>query len=179
MHEKYAKYNDSLAKENYNLAIMEEAIQKEYKEKLHVNNSENRKKTYGIIAFCTLLISFILIYYRKTVLANRKKRKELLEEVSRLKTIGSAKIAASSNKFELNRDKIENFINQKLNETDWNVLNILLDNVVISNKEIAEKAFMSVDGIGSSLRRMYQYFEIKESKYKKISLLMEAIKYSK
>jgi hypothetical protein len=53
-----------------------------------------------------------------------------------------------------------------------------LEDPVISNKEIAEKAFMSVDGIGSSLRRMYGYIDVKESKYKKISLLMEAIKIS-
>jgi hypothetical protein len=53
-----------------------------------------------------------------------------------------------------------------------------LDDPVITNKEIAEKAFMSVDGIGSSLRRMYEYFEIKESKYKKISLLLVAVKIS-
>jgi hypothetical protein len=37
---------------------------------------------------------------------------------------------------------------------------------------------MSVDGIGSSLRRMYDYFDIKESKYKKISLILDAIKKS-
>ncbi|MDA9262373.1 winged helix-turn-helix domain-containing protein, partial [bacterium] len=62
--------------------------------------------------------------------------------------------------------------------TDWKVLSILLEDPVIPNKEIADKAFLSVDGINSSLRRMYEYFEIKESKYKKISLLMESIKIS-
>jgi len=50
---------------------------------------------------------------------------------------------------------------------------------VIPNKKIAEKAHMSVDGIGSSLRRMYDYFDIKDTKYKKISLLSDAIKRSK
>jgi len=54
----------------------------------------------------------------------------------------------------------------------------LVEDPVISNQDIAKKAFLSVDGIGSSLRRMYDYFEIKESKYKKISLLLEAIKIS-
>ena len=81
-------------------------------------------------------------------------------------------------KSELVREKIEHSINRNLNETDWKVLNLLLDDPVITNKEIAEKACMSVDGIGSSLRRMYEYFEIKETKYKKISLLLEAIKTS-
>ncbi len=178
MLEKYTKYNDSLTMENYNLAVMEAAIQKEYEEKLDVNNSMNRKKTYGIIAICTILIGFFIFYYRKTVLENRLKRQELLEEVSRLKSIGSEKITSTSNQFELNQDKIEAFISQKLNETDWKILNILLDNPVITNKEIAEKAFMSVDGIGSALRRMYVYFDIKESKYKKTDLIREAIKIS-
>jgi tetratricopeptide (TPR) repeat protein len=178
MHEKYAKYNDSLATENYNLAVMEEAIQKEYKEKLQVNNSKNRKTTYGIIAFCTLLISFFLIYYRKTVSNNRKKRDELLEEIKKLKNNDTSNLLVNSDEFELIREKIELSINKKLNDTDWNVLNILLKEPDISNKEIAEKAFMSVDGIGSSLRRMYLYFDVKESKYKKISLITEAIKAS-
>ena len=79
---------------------------------------------------------------------------------------------------ESNREKIELAINKKLNDTDWNVLNILLKEPDISNKELAEKAFMSVDGIGSSLRRMYLYFDIKESKYKKIALITAAIKAS-
>ena len=82
------------------------------------------------------------------------------------------------NQFQLDRAKIEEDINRKLNETDWKVLNALLEDPVITNKEIADKVFMSVDGIGSSLRRMYDYFNIKESNYKKISLILEGIKIS-
>jgi tetratricopeptide (TPR) repeat protein len=88
-------------------------------------------------------------------------------------------LAVNADDFQLVKEKIEKAINRKLNPTDWNVLNILLKEPDISNKEIAEKAFMSVDGIGSSLRRMYMYFDIKETKYKKIALIMEAIKASK
>ena len=50
---------------------------------------------------------------------------------------------------------------------------------MILNKEISEKALLSVDGVGSSLRRMYDYFEIRETKYKKIVLLNKVIKISK
>lgn len=81
--------------------------------------------------------------------------------------------------FALNREKVEESIDRKLNETDWKVLQILLDDPMITNKEIASKAFLSEDGIGSSLRRMYEYFDVKETKYKKIALLMNAIKRSK
>jgi len=65
-----------------------------------------------------------------------------------------------------------------LNETDWKVLNILLDDPAIANKNLAEKAFLSVAGVGSSLRRMYVSFDIGESKYMKITLLLEAVKLS-
>mgnify|MGYP000983653683 CR=1 FL=1 len=44
--------------------------------------------------------------------------------------------------------------------------------------EIAKKVCLSIEGVGSSLRRMYVYFNIKESKYKKISLLLDAVRLS-
>jgi len=37
---------------------------------------------------------------------------------------------------------------------------------------------MSIDGIGSSLRRMYEYFDIPNSRYMKTALLLKAIKIS-
>jgi DNA-binding MarR family transcriptional regulator len=102
----------------------------------------------------------------------------LLQKIEKLKSNEDNNLVVNSNEFQLVREKIEKSIDKTLNETDWNVLNILLKEPDITNKEIAEKAFMSVDGIGSSLRRMYVYFDIKESKYKKISLIMTAIKAS-
>ena len=44
------------------------------------------------------------------------------------------------------------------------ILNILIKEPTVMNKHI-EKANLSIDGVGS--RRMYGYFEIKETKYKK------------
>ena len=41
----------------------------------------------------------------------------------------------------------------------------------MTNQAIADQAFLSIDGIGSSLRRMYDYFNVKETKYKKIALV--------
>jgi tetratricopeptide (TPR) repeat protein len=104
---------------------------------------------------------------------------ELYKQTEKIEAIDVNELAINTNEFELIREKIERTIDRKLNATDWNVLNILLKEPEVSNKDIAEKAFMSVDGIGSSLRRMYLYFDIKETKYKKIALIMEAIKASK
>ena len=55
------------------------------------------------------------------------------------------------------------------------VLQTIQADPVISNAKIAERVFLSVDGIGSSLRRMYDYFGIKDSNYKKISLVMKVL----
>lgn len=188
MHEKFVLANDSIQLENNQITIVKEAIENEYNISLIKNQLENEnaltelklkqlKKIYSIVTACVVLIGLILLYNRRTVAANRKKREELLEELEALKQQGNSANLLHA-KFELNRENIERRLDRKINETDWIVLLILLNDPVIPNKEIAEKAFMSVDGIGSSLRRMYEYFEIKESKYKKISLLMEAIKLS-
>lgn len=189
MYDKYVVYNDSVLRDQSNLELIKEAVNQEFKIKLLKNKqsfeqSENdlkrnqSKKLLIIIVTSLIIISILFIYFRKKSIQNQKMRAALLEEIKKLKSNDATNIVVNSNEFTLNREKIESFINRKLNDTDWNVLNILLKEPDISNKEIAEKAFLSVDGIGSSLRRMYLYFDIKESKYKKISLITEAIKAS-
>ncbi len=189
MYENYTVYNDSIQQEKNNFAVVSEAVKNDFELKVYENKLENenektalkvsqRKRTFAITIASTLLIFCVVFYFRSKMKKDQAKRDVLLDEIEKLKNNADKGLIVDSNKFELVREKIEHSINRNLNETDWKVLNMLLDDPVITNKEIAEKAFMSVDGIGSSLRRMYEYFEIKESKYKKISLLLEAIKTS-
>ena len=95
-------------------------------------------------------------------------------------TIGKEKLnlIINSENYCLDKNKIELYIDKKLNKTDWEVLNILLKNPEISNKAISDLAFLSIDGIGSSLRRMYVYFDITETNYKKVVLIKKAIEIS-
>lgn len=189
MYDKYVVYNDSVLREQSNLELIKEAVNQEFKIKLLKNKqsfeqSEKDLKRNQLIKLLIIIVSSLIIisalffYFRKKSIQNQKMRVSLLEEIKKLKNNDTTNLVVNPNEFELIREKIELAINKKLNDTDWNVLNILLKEPDISNKEIAEKAFMSVDGIGSSLRRMYLYFDIKESKYKKISLITEAIKVS-
>lgn len=189
MHEKYIHNYDSLLIEEDNIAVIRETIQSEYEIKLFNTQLENEKaqaqiklaqlkRTYGILLTSLALILLTIFYARSRIKTQHRQKEDLLKEIERLKQEGSTSIALSSNGFELDQNIIEKSIGRKLNETDWKVLNILLDDPVISNKDIAARVFMSVDGIGSCLRRMYEAFEIKESKYKKISLIMKAIKVS-
>ena len=108
---------------------------------------------------------------------NTKRRNILLDEIKLLKNQNFSSISENNN-FELNKQKLDDKIERVLNETDWSILNILIEDPTAMNKQIAEKANLSIDGVGSSLRRMYEYFEIHETKYKKIALLHKVIKIS-
>ena len=189
MYQKYSLYKDSIQIERNKLTLVREVVKNEFDDIILKNDqklqkekaalaSKQQQKTYGIILGSIILIVGIIFYFNRNIKKNRKKRDELLQEIAKLKTNETNNLVLNTNEFQLVREKIEQAINRKLNETDWNVLNILLKEPNLANKEIAEKAYLSVDGIGSSLRRMYVYFEIKESKYKKISLITEAIKAS-
>jgi hypothetical protein len=189
MYQQYSIYKDRVQLERNKLTLIREVVKIEFDDILLENEhklqkekaeteSKHQQKTYGIILGSIILIMGILFYFNRNIKKNRKKRDELLQEIEKLNSNEDNNHVVNSNEFQLVREKIEKSIDKTLNETDWNVLNILLKEPDITNKEIAEKAFMSVDGIGSSLRRMYVYFDIKESKYKKTSLIMTAIKAS-
>ena len=189
MNEQYLLYADSVLIEENKTAIIKEVLRAEHNTKVFENQIEAKKKqaqlklkqlrlVYSLILIAAIIILILFFYYRFRIKKNQIQQEYLLDEIARLKSVETSSISFTGNSFQLNRTSIESHIDKKINETDWKVLNILLDDPVITNKEIAEKAFMSIDGIGSSLRRMYEYFEIKESKYKKISLLLKAIKTS-
>jgi len=189
MHEKFTVYRDSIQVEKNNFAVAREVVKNDYEIQLYEAELEKGrekaqlelsqlKRTFGIISVFVLLIALLLYYFFAKSKKNRIRRNMLLAEIESLKSNTGKELVVDSNQFQLVREKLDAAIEKKLNDTDWKVLGILLDDPVISNKEIAEKAFLSIDGIGSSLRRMYEYFDVKDSKYKKISLLLEAIKIS-
>ncbi|MFY0673061.1 MAG: tetratricopeptide repeat protein [Bacteroidia bacterium] len=188
-HELYSSYHDSIEQEKNSFAIAREAVKNEFEKKLYETQlaSEKEKseikirelkRTYLVAAFSTLIILSLLVFIRRFSIKNLKRRSELLSEIDKLKSTPTKELIVDSNKFELSIVKIEKHIERKLNKTDVTVLSLLMEDPTISNAKLAEKAFLSIDGIGSSLRRMYGYFDVKESKYKKISLLLEAIKIS-
>lgn len=189
MFEIYKIYSDSIQIEKNKFAVIRETVKNEFDIKLYETKLENEKRetelklkqqknTFLIIFASLLLLGLVIYYYKSTLKKNRKKREELLIEIENLKNKTNNNLVVDTLAFELNRDEIEKSIHRNLNETDWKVLNVLLEKPEITNKEIADKLFLSVDGIGSSLRRMYEYFDIKDSKYKKITLISDAIRRS-
>lgn len=189
MYEKSVVYADSLSMNEKAMGLVRTRMQKDYEAKL-VNSKiiakaqeeqlrkKQLKRIVGICIMALLVIGAIFILYKKRVKQNEDEQNALIREIQELKSKNNSTLPIEGANFKLNKEKIESSISRKLNDTDWLVLQILFDDPVISNKGIADKAFLSVDGIGSSLRRMYVTFDIKESRYKKISLLMEVMKMS-
>ena len=188
MYELFNLYNDSIQKSIESYAVARETVKSEYEKilfeaKLNSEIEKNDLKVTQIknvvtiiitsILLILLLVYFIFLNNKK----NNKKRDALLDEIKSLKENKVSTIVEPKD-FELSKQKIDDHLKRVLNETDWKVLLILLDNPMVLNKEIAEKSNMSLDGISSSLRRMYDYFEVKDTKYKKISLIHRAIKIS-
>ena len=188
MIEKHTVFKDSLQQEKNKILIIKETIRSEYENKLKENKTINEKEIAKkevsqlrniifIIVLSVLTILIIILYNFFKNKKNKKRREELLNEIKLLKK-NRVESMLQTNEFKLSKEKIHRFIDRNLNETDWSVLNVLLENPLTLNQEIADKVFKSIDGVGSSLRRMYEYFDIKETKYKKVSLILTVIKLS-
>jgi tetratricopeptide (TPR) repeat protein len=190
MIEKHTVYKDSFQLEKNKILIVKETIRSEYENKLQESKAINEKEsaivkltyTYRIYFVVSLTIVLVILFVYLLRVKNLKTRKELdalLLEINTLKRKEKLNLLVDSSNFALNQERIQESIGRKLNKTDWGVLNVLLENPEVSNKEISEKVFLSIDGIGSSLRRMYVFFAIKETKYKKVLLIKKAIEISK
>lgn len=76
----------------------------------------------------------------------------------------------------LDRNKLEDAIETRLGESAWRILKLVLDNPAISNKEIAREMNLSLDGVSSSLRRIYAAFEVQGTGNKKVLLARKIVK---
>lgn len=189
MHEKFLAYRDSMQMQKDHNLVLRTAYEKEIEHRLFAvemqgkqERSELRIKqlqTVIALVLAFVLVTAVLVFYILHIQKrDRLRRGELLRQIDELRASRGANLMVGVTKNGLDRNMIESSIGKSLNETDWTVLNILLEDPSVTNAKIAETACMSVDGIGSSLRRMYDYFDIKETKYKKIALLHAALQLS-
>ncbi len=155
--------------------------QVEYEQKLREIKLRNQHNQFLIIGSILLLALITGFYLKKKYSHILKRRTELLNEVEVLKEkLAKQTVSSSGSRKELSLDKgkIEKAINSKIGESSWLILNLIFENPSISNKEIAEKVSLSIEGVSSSLRRMYSTFEVKAKGNKKVTLLMKAVNIS-
>jgi len=187
MHESFVLYDDSLQAEKHSLAVLRAAYEKDVEHQIEAvqwageqersrQEIKQLKTVFALVLGFVVMLGLLITYIVKIQRWHQNRRDKLLSQIDVLRSKKTKKLAFEHSGIELDFDLLNQSLGRTLNETDCKVLNILLENPSITNKGISEIVHLSVDGIGSSLRRMYEYFGIKETKYKKISLLHTAMK---
>lgn len=177
-----------------NNEIYDKFGQYEYDEKVELNqtnyglNLNKEKEKYKIYVYCIIalfltLIIFVLALLRRTNKKNETEKKALLDKIILIKKDQSSEGKAPQLVLQedtlLSKEKIEEKLDVKLNETDWKILNILYEKPSSSNREIAEFISLSLEGTRSSLKKMYRLFEIESAHNMRLTLILKAITFSK
>jgi ATP/maltotriose-dependent transcriptional regulator MalT len=95
-------------------------------------------------------------------------------------TVQSISMDGVRDELKLNKKRIEKYLGSSLGDSAWKILNVIYEKPTVSNRDIAKEVFLSVEGVSSSLRRMYRSFDVKSenSKNLKVALLTKAIQIS-
>ena len=203
MHELYIDAKDSITNEENTKAILQLQYKYEYENKVaadSIKNAEMQKikdaqlavqqaklkqekmMRYGLLTISLLIIILMFIL----ILNHRNFKKQQLEETEKL--LSQLKLLKADNalrritnpalqsEFELDREKVNSAAENKLNESDLKILTELCRQPTIANKDIAEQVYLSLEGVKSSFKKMYDLFDITaSSRNKKLALAIRVM----
>lgn len=153
-----------------------------YEKLLEENRSKNHRIPYVFMGLFALISTYLGFFFKRKYDQSIVEKKDLLNKIELLKEKLATQSVISTGKrraLALDKEKIEVSIGTKLGESAWMILNVIFKNPSISNKEISKEVSLSLEGVSSSLRRMYTSFDIQSaSSNKKIGLIMKAIRIS-
>ena len=190
MHEVMILNRDSLRNTEVHREVIRQEYQYEFDKKKiasekqqQINELNNKYRLWAILLIFILTLVLGGLLFIKKQASLRIAQDLLLQEIKLLKENELSKILLTGKKeadLKLNREALENHLKIKLNPTDWSILNILYQNPVTSNQELADQISLSIDGVGSSLKKMYSHFEIVDVKrsQKKLELIVIASRIS-
>ncbi len=133
-----------------------------------------------LLASFAALVLVLLLLYGVRLKRHKKEQARLLAEIKVLKSASSSSLdpLIASNKAALDRAKIEAVFEHKLNESDWKIIDELLEHPSISNKALADKVALSIEGTRSSLKKMYRMLEIPSSRNMRLTLVIKLVQLS-
>ena len=126
------------------------------------------------VLVCLLLITGLFLLFKRRIMRTNNQPNPAIESEPSLSN-PTFQIDASA----IDREKIERVALGKLNASDWKVIFEIAASPSISNKALAVKIALSVDGTRSSLKKMYRMFEIPTSRNMKLALALKLIELSK
>ncbi len=206
MHELYVRAKDSVTNEERTKAIIQLQYKYEYEKKAaadSIKNAEMQKvkdaqletqqvklkqekfMRYGLIAISSLVIILLInlaLSHRNYKRQQEAETDKLLSQIKLLKTdnaLRKTEAAPILAEFEINKEKVNALAENRLNESDWKILDEICNHPTIANKDIASTVFLSLEGVKSSFKKMYDLFEITASgRNKKLALAIHVMKIS-
>jgi tetratricopeptide (TPR) repeat protein len=133
---------------------------------------ENNRTNLMVVSAFLIVVASGILFQRRA----KERRKGLMLEISGLKNELLSKIVKDTVGIKneiLDRELIESTIDKKLNTSDWKIMNVIYSNPAVQISEIAEEVALSGNGVSSSLRKMYDLFEIETPQNKKMELAMK------
>lgn len=175
-----------LLNERMQKEIIRETIKHQYENKmaknqfLYTNEIRYERLKYSALILFLILVSFIVFMVKRTEhIKVKTEHQELLfnfQQIKNEKQVADEKVRRNTTG--LDWVEIRNKTKVKLNETDRKVLSLLFHHPEYSNLEIAQKVFLSTEGVNSALKKMYRVFNV-SGKNKKIALLIKLIRLSR
>ncbi|WP_375238771.1 winged helix-turn-helix transcriptional regulator [Aurantibacter sp.] len=175
--QKYSKFRDEVSKRQDDNKLLTLHLVQIHKQNIIDEKQKIFEMNFTIYSLVSIILIsvFIILYLRKK--KHNTLNQELSLELKSLKEIVNMSLIKSSippNKAIINKKEIETQMECKLNDTDWSILNTLIDNPIISNKVLSQKVHLSIAGVRSSLKKMYSIFGIDNSyRDKRILLVMK------
>ena len=153
-------------------------------EKVNQNKIQNLVNNYSIKIYLILLLTIIALvgifmFFRIRLKNQKIERELLLNEIDVLKSEGlkidSIYLMKENNDTYIDNHEIEQIFNDKLNETDIIILNIIYNDHSLPIKQIGEKMNLSYEGVRSALKKMYRLFDVPNSKNMKLALVLKVM----
>jgi hypothetical protein len=141
-----------------------------YAQDLSALKLRDQKHFYLLLTSSLVLATLFFFVFRKRQIQSALERKSLLHEMELLKqrvATHSISVDQVQEGMKLDKERIETHL-------------VIYENPTISNRQIAKQVFLSLEGVSSSLRRMYRNFEVKSgsSKNLKVALVTKVIQIS-
>lgn len=194
MQKEWIALNDSIFSDKNQRAIYQIEAQYEYeKKKLEdqlvyeqeiAEQKLGAQRRFSLLIGCFVLcviVFLVLFWYRQ--IRSEQERRSFLHEIELLRervAVQSVTNADTREELTLNKAKLEDYLGGNLGDSSWMILNILFEDPSVTNKAIAEKVHLSLEGVSSSLRRMYKAFDVssESNRNKKVALITKVVQIS-
>jgi tetratricopeptide (TPR) repeat protein len=192
---KYSNYEDSVENQKAQQALIKLKAENQYKlEKTEKEHLQLKLKTTRISVYLFASISILLCLFLY-LLSRNYRLKSFKTESEKALLYQKVKLYHSKNENAQNQEHghifvidfynpdvkimLEKYWKIKLNSTDLSILSNINSNINITNKDLADAANVSTDGLRSALKKMYKAANIDAaSENKKMALLIASFEIS-